>query len=116
MQSLYTLLATDNIPFNNICDSGASDCAFNLMHFFPQGFNEHLLDLYLGRIANRLTVEGTGTATITLQTQSSTFICILIPHSLYVPDLPCNLLLPQWLIAELQKQHKKSSFHIFPNG
>jgi len=53
---------------------------------------------------------------ITLRTHSSTTLRIQIPHSLYVPDLPCNLISPQWLIAALQKQQKKSSFHIFPQG
>jgi len=57
-----------------------------------------------------------GTVVVTLCTHHLSTICIKIPNSLYIPDLPCNLISPQWLISELQKQHKKASFHIFPHG
>jgi len=93
-----TLLAVYDIPFNNICNSSASCCAFNSLNFFPNGMDDTSPDLYLGGIANSLAVNGIGTATITLQTHSSALLCISIPHSLNVPELPCNLLSPQWLI------------------
>jgi len=111
-----TLLTADNIPFNNICDTGASKCAFQSLTFFPNSVAEPTHDIWLGGIANSLLIHGIGTAAITLRTHHSTLLRIHIPHSLYVPELPCNLLSPQWLVSTLQKQNKKSSFHIFPNG
>jgi len=67
-------------------------------------------------MASNLPFQGIGTAFIYLQTHHATTLHIYIPHSLYVPDLPCNLISPQWLFQTLQKQNKKSSFPIFPNG
>jgi len=51
----------------------------------------------------------------TLCTHKSQLLCLYIPNSLYVPDLPCNLLSPQWLVQTLCNQNKNSSFHVFPN-
>jgi len=71
---------------------------------------------YLGGIANGLPIQGIGTVTITLHTHESQAIILHIPNSLYVPNLPCNLISPQWLIQTLQKQNKNSSFCVFPYG
>jgi len=83
--------------------------------FFPNGIDESSPDFSLWRMTNSLVVQGIGMATTTLQTHSSVLICLLILHSLYVLQLPCNLLSPQWLITTY-KNNIKSSFHIFPNG
>jgi len=106
----------DDVPFETICNSGASCCTFHLLSFFPHGIQEPSHDIHLGGIADSLSIQGIGTAVITLCTHHSLLICLQIPHSLYVPDLTCNLLSPQWLVSTLQKQNKRSSFHIFPNG
>jgi len=106
----------DDVPFETICNSGASCCTFQLLSFFPHGIQEPSHDIHLGGIADSLSIQGIGTAVITLCTHHSLLICLQIPHSLYVPDLTCNLLSPQWLVSTLQKQNKRSSFHIFPNG
>jgi len=55
-------------------------------------------------------------ALITLPTHHCSLICINIPDSLYIPNLPCNLISPQWLISELQKQNKNLHFTYFLIG
>jgi len=109
-------IATDDVPFNNICDSGASHCAFYSKDFFTNTLTTPTTMCFLGGIANGLPIQGFGTATITLKAHKNKIIQLHIPHSLYVPDLTCNLLFPQWLIQSLQKQNKNSSFHVFPHG
>jgi len=116
MFSPSSFLTADDIPFDNICDSGASRCAFQSQHFFTTTLTSPPSSCYLGGIANGLPIQGIGTATITLRTHQHKNICLYIPNSLYVPNLPCNLISPQWLTQTLQKQQKKSSFHIFPHG
>jgi len=116
MDSSSTFLVADNISFNNICDSGASHCTFHSPSFFPHGFQHPTTKIHLGGIANSLPIIGVGTTIILVHTHHSCTLQIHIPSSLYVPNLPCNLILPQRLITILQKQNKKSSFHIFPNG
>jgi len=109
-------IAADNTPFDNICDSGASRCAFYSTDFFTSTLITPPTTCLLGGIANGLPIQGIGTAIITLKTHKNRIIHLHTPHSLYVPDLTCNLLSPQWLIQSLQKQNKNSSFHIFPHG
>jgi len=72
-------------------------------------------DCYLGGIANGLKIHGIGTAIITLCTHKSQLLCLYVPNLLYIPDLPCNLLLPQWLVQTFCNQ-KNSPFHVFPKG
>jgi len=109
-------IAADDVPFDNICDSGASRCAFYSKDFFTTTLITPNTTCFLGGIANGLPIKGFGTATITLKTHKNKTLQLHIPHSLYVPDLTCNLLSPQWLIQSLQKQNKNSSFHVFPHG
>jgi len=116
MHLSHALLTINNVPFNNICDSGTSCCAFNSLQYFPHGIEDPPQELHLGGISNSLLIHGVGIAMITLHTHHLTTLHIQIPYSLYVPDLPCNLISLQWLISTLQTQNKKSSFHIFPNG
>jgi len=111
-----TLLTADDLPFDTFCNSGASSCAFNSLIHFPHHVTPPHFPEQLGGIANSLPIHGIGTAVITLRTHSMSFLRLRIPNSLYVPDLPCNLISPQWLTSELQKQNKNSSFHIFPHG
>ncbi len=106
-------IAADDTPFDNICDSSASRCAFYSTDFFTSTLITPPTACLLGGIANRLPIQGIGTATITLKTHKNRIIHLHIPHSLYVPDLTCNLLSLQWLIQSLQKN---SSFHAFPHG
>jgi len=112
----FSFLTTDGLPFNNICDSSAFHCAFQSHSFFTTTLTQPSTPSSLGGIADGLPIHGVGTATITLSTHASKFIMLHIPNSLYVPDLPCNLISPQWLVQTLQKQNKNSSFHAFPYG
>jgi len=99
-----SFLITDNIPFDNICDSSASCCAFHSSFYFTTLITRPTINSSLGGIAHSLPIHGIGMSTITLQTHANKFLTLHIPNSLYVPNLPCNLILPQWLIQTLQKQ------------
>jgi len=111
-----SFLITDNIPFDNISDSSASCCAFHSSFYFTTLITRPTINSSLGGIAHSLPIHGIGMSTITLQTHTNKFLTLHIPNSLYVPNLPCNLISPQWLIQTLQKQNKNSSFHVFPYG
>jgi len=85
---------------------------FPVPHFFPHSIQEPPQDLHPGVIANSLLIHGTSAAIISMCTHhSSIVLCLQILHSLYVPDLPCNFISPQWPTATLQKQNKK----VFPS-
>jgi len=110
MHSNNHLLTTDDTPFDHICDTGTSRCTFCSLQHFPQGIQDLTQETSFCGIASNLPITGTGTTVIYVCTHHSITLRICIPH------LPCNLLSPQWLTQVLQKQNKKSSFHIFPNG
>jgi len=110
-----SFLTADDIPFDNICNSSASRCAFQSQAFFNTPLTSPPSNCYLGGIASGLRIHGIGTTIITLCTHKSQLLNLYIPNSLYVPDLPCNLLSPQWLVQTLHNQNKNSSFHVFPN-
>jgi len=109
-------VVTDDVPFDNICNSGTSRCAFYSQDFFTSMLTKPTSTYFLGGIANGLPIHGFGTATITLKMHKNKLCHLHIPNSLYVTDLTCNLLSPQWPIQSFQKQNKNSSFHIFPHG
>jgi len=88
------MLTANNQPFDNICDSGALHCAFNSLSHFLNDIHSPPSNDQLGGIANSLSIHGIGTAVITLHTHHLSLIHIKIPNSLYVPDLPCNLISP----------------------
>jgi len=115
MVSPLSLLAND-ASFLNICDTRASCCTFNTLDFFPTHPQPPSSPSHLHGIADSLLIAGIGMATLLLKTHKNTTLKIHIPSALYVLNLPCNLISPQWLIQALTVTGHQASFHAFPNG
>ncbi len=83
----------DDAPFDNVCNSRASHCAFYSQQLFTTTFTPPPSDCFLGGIGNGLQVHGLGSAMITLWMHKSKLIHLYIPnhymfltsHAMYFP-------------------------------